>query len=137
MSLLHHTTEGRPEAPALILGPSLGTALRLWDAQAPALARRHHVIRYDLPGHGASPAEADPPRTVAALAARVLALADVLAVERFAYAGVSLGGAIGAHLAAHHPDRVTSLALVCASADFGAPEPWHARAARVRSEGVD
>ncbi|MFD4754365.1 3-oxoadipate enol-lactonase [Streptomyces sp. NPDC058426] len=137
MSLLHHTTEGRPEAPALILGPSLGTALRLWDAQAPALARRHHVIRYDLPGHGASPAEADPPRTVAALAARVLALADALAVERFAYAGVSLGGAIGAHLAAHHPDRVTSLALVCASADFGAPEPWHARAARVRAEGVD
>ncbi|WP_431031803.1 4-carboxymuconolactone decarboxylase [Streptomyces sp. P6-2-1] len=136
MSLLHHTTEGRPEAPALLLGPSLGTGLGLWDAQTPALARGHHVIRYDLPGHGASPAEADPPRTVAALAARVLALADALGATRFAYAGVSLGGAIGAHLAAHHPARVTSLALVCSSADFGTPEPWHARAARVRSEGV-
>jgi 3-oxoadipate enol-lactonase/4-carboxymuconolactone decarboxylase len=136
MSLLHHTTEGRAEAPALVLGPSLGTGLRLWDAQVPALARGHHVIRYDLPGHGASPAGTEPPRTVAALAAHVLALADALGIDRFAYAGVSLGGAIGAHLAAHHPERVASLALVCTSADFGAPEPWYERAAHVRAEGL-
>ncbi len=33
----------------------------------------------------------------------MLALADSLGVERFAYAGVSLGGAVGLHLAVHHP----------------------------------
>ncbi|WP_430542469.1 hypothetical protein [Streptomyces iconiensis] len=30
--------------------------------------------------------------------------------------------------AAHHPRRVTSLALLCTSARFGEPQPWWERA---------
>jgi 3-oxoadipate enol-lactonase/4-carboxymuconolactone decarboxylase len=121
-----------------MLGPSLGTSLAVWDPQLPALARRHRVLRYDLPGHGGSPAGALPAgrATVAALAGAVLRLADVQGWDRFAYAGISLGGAIGLHLAAHHPDRVTSLAVVCSSAHFGDPAAWHERAATVRAEGT-
>ncbi|MEV6162376.1 3-oxoadipate enol-lactonase [Streptomyces sp. NPDC052052] len=137
MTLLHHTTDGREDAPALLLGPSLGTSLRLWDAQVPALARGHRVVRYDLPGHGGSPDTLRGEHTVAELAAEVLRLADSLSIDRFAHAGVSLGGAVGAWLAAHHPDRVESLALVCTSARFGDPDTWRERAARVRAEGVD
>lgn len=137
MTLLHHTIDGREDAPALLLGPSLGTSLRLWDALVPALARGHQVVRYDLPGHGGSPAALPHEPTVAALAALVLELADSLGIERLAYAGVSLGGAVGAWLAAHHSDRVESLALVCTSARFGDPDPWRERAARVRAEGVE
>ncbi|MGW6907497.1 alpha/beta fold hydrolase [Streptomyces sp. NPDC054940] len=66
----------------------------------------------------------------------MLALADHHGWDRFHYAGVSLGGAIGAHLAVRCPDRVASLALVCSSAHFGAPEPWHERAALVRLKGT-
>ncbi|NGO70981.1 3-oxoadipate enol-lactonase [Streptomyces boncukensis] len=137
MTLLHHTAEGPADAPVLLLGPSLGTSLRLWEAQLPALARGHRVVRYDLPGHGGSPAALLREHSVPALAALVLELADSLGAERFDYAGVSLGGAVGAWLAAHHPDRVASLALVCASARFGDPETWRERAARVRAEGVE
>ncbi|WP_328698453.1 bifunctional 3-oxoadipate enol-lactonase/4-carboxymuconolactone decarboxylase PcaDC [Streptomyces sp. NBC_00342] len=137
MTRLHHTIDGREDAPVLLLGPSLGTSLRLWDAQVPTLARGHRVVRYDLPGHGASPAVPPHETTVAALAALVLELANSLGIERFAYAGVSLGGAVGAWLAAHHPDRVESLALVCTSARFGDPDTWRERAARVRAEGVE
>ena len=36
----------------------------------------------------------------------MLDLADSLGIDRFAYAGVSLGGAVGLHLAVHHPERV-------------------------------
>ncbi|GAB7188293.1 3-oxoadipate enol-lactonase [Kitasatospora sp. Ki12] len=134
---LHFTTEGPPDAPALILGPSLGTSLAVWDAQAPALARHHRVVRWDLPGHGRSPAGLlSEGATVADLADLVLAVADRLDLTRFAYAGISLGGAVGTHLAVHHPERISSLALVCSSARFGEPEAWRERAALVRRAGT-
>jgi 3-oxoadipate enol-lactonase/4-carboxymuconolactone decarboxylase len=63
--------------------------------------------------------------------------ADRLGVTRFAYAGISLGGAVGAHLAIHHPKRITGLALVCSSARFGEPAAWRERAALVRAEGTE
>ncbi|WP_214411293.1 bifunctional 3-oxoadipate enol-lactonase/4-carboxymuconolactone decarboxylase PcaDC [Sphaerisporangium fuscum] len=138
--VLHHRIDGPRDAPPLVLGPSLGTSLAVWDPQVPALARGHRVIRWDLPGHGGSspallPGTAPGDVTVAGLGRLVLDLADSLGVDRFAYAGVSLGGAVGAWLAVHHPGRVTSLALVCSSARFGEPRGWHDRAALVRGEG--
>ncbi|WP_016905837.1 3-oxoadipate enol-lactonase [Streptomyces xiaopingdaonensis] len=134
---LHHRTDGPAGAPPLLLGPSLGTSLALWDPQVPALARHHRVVRYDLPGHGGSPAGLlGAGAGVADLAALVLELADGLGIDRFAYAGVSLGGAVGTWLAVHRPERIASLALVCSSARFGEPEGWRERAALVRSEGV-
>ncbi|MGW6708271.1 bifunctional 3-oxoadipate enol-lactonase/4-carboxymuconolactone decarboxylase PcaDC [Streptomyces sp. NPDC054956] len=149
--VLHHRVDGRPDAPALILGPSLGTSLAVWEAVTPALARQHRVIRWDLPGHGGTPAAAlraataqpgaaEPattPATVAELAGLVLDLADHLGIERFGYAGISLGGAVGAHLAVHHPERITALALVCSSARFGESTAWHERAALVRAHGTE
>lgn len=139
---LHFTTEGPAEgprdAPALILGPSLGTSLAVWDGPAAALARHHRVVRWDLPGHGRSPAGLlSEGATVADLADLVLAVADRLELTRFAHAGISLGGAVGAHLAVHHPERISSLALVCSSARFGEPEAWRERAALVRRAGTD
>ncbi|WP_031517874.1 3-oxoadipate enol-lactonase [Streptomyces sp. NRRL F-5123] len=137
MTPVHHITDGRADAPVLILGPSLGTGVRLWDAQVAALARGRRVVRYDLPGHGGTPAALLREPTVAGIAALVLELADSLGVRTFAYAGVSLGGAVGTWLAVHRPERVESLALVCSSARFGEPEAWRERARRVREEGVD
>lgn len=136
-NLLHHQVDGAGGAPPLVLGPSLGTSLAVWDAQVPALARTHRVIRYDLPGHGRSPARLPATgATVADLGRMVLELADRLGVESFAYGGVSLGGAVGTWLAVHHAERVRSLALVCTSARFGEPSGWRERAALVRAEGT-
>ncbi|MER6325576.1 bifunctional 3-oxoadipate enol-lactonase/4-carboxymuconolactone decarboxylase PcaDC [Streptomyces coelicoflavus] len=136
-NLLNHLSEGPASAPPLLLGPSLGTSYALWDAVAPELSTAHRVIRWDLPGHGGSPADLiGPGATVADLAELVLALADSLGVERFAYAGVSLGGAVGLHLAVHRPERVSSLAVVCSSAHFNGAKPWQERATRVREEGL-
>jgi 3-oxoadipate enol-lactonase/4-carboxymuconolactone decarboxylase len=133
---LNHRAEGPASADPLLLGPSLGTSTALWDALAPELAVNHRVIRWDLPGHGGSPAGLiGPGATVADIAALVLELADELGVERFAYAGVSLGGAVGLHLAVHHPERVSSLAVICSSAHFNGARPWEERAASVRAGG--
>ncbi|SFY51114.1 bifunctional 3-oxoadipate enol-lactonase/4-carboxymuconolactone decarboxylase PcaDC [Streptomyces sp. F-1] len=135
--LLNHRVEGPASAPALLLGPSLGTSYALWDKVAPELAVTHRVVRWDLPGHGGSAAGLiGAGATVGDLAGLVLAVADALGIERFAYAGVSLGGAVGLHLAVHHPDRLSSLAVICSSAHFNGAKPWEERAALVRREGL-
>ncbi|MFI9820483.1 alpha/beta fold hydrolase [Streptomyces sp. NPDC052013] len=139
--LLHHHVTGPADAPPLVLGPSLGTSTAVWEPQLPSLTRRFRVLRFDLPGHGGSPSAVLPDpapgrTTVGHLASLVLALADHHGWDRFHYAGISLGGAIGARLAARCPDRVASLALVCSSAHFGPADPWHERAGLVRSKGT-
>ncbi|MFF7601938.1 alpha/beta fold hydrolase [Streptomyces mirabilis] len=115
--------------------------MALWESQLPGLAADFRVLRYDLPGHGGSSAallrEPQPGgTTVEDLAALVLALIDQQDHDRFHYAGISLGGAIGAQIAVHHPDRLISLALVCTSAHFGEPGPWRERAELVRLRGT-
>src|SRR5438270_6408315 len=143
--LLHYRRAGRSDGdaaqPPLILGPSIGTSMRLWDEVVPALAADRTVIQYDLPGHGGTPANVLPSLkpgaiTVADLAQTVLNLGNALGFKRFDYAGVSLGGAIGAWLAVHRPERIASLAIVCSSAHFGDPQYWQARAKLVREEGI-
>ncbi|WP_055614726.1 3-oxoadipate enol-lactonase [Streptomyces phaeochromogenes] len=134
---LHHRAEGPVTAPPLLLGPSLGTSTALWDKVAPELSVTHRIVRWDLPGHGGTPAALiGPGATVADLAALVLALADSLGIDRFSYAGVSLGGAVGLHLAVHHPERIERLAVICSSAHFNGSRPWEERAALVRAEGL-
>lgn len=135
--LLHHQATGPAAAPPLLLGPSLGTSLAVWEPQVAPLARQFNIVRWDLPGHGGSTASLlHAGATVADLGRLVLALADSLGIDRFAYAGISLGGAIGTWLAVHHPERVEALALVCTSARFGTPETWSDRADLVRREGT-
>ncbi|WP_433234150.1 3-oxoadipate enol-lactonase [Actinomadura nitritigenes] len=138
---LHHgipqyRLDGPPDAPVVVLGPSLGTSMDLWLPQLPALTRRWRVLRYDLPGHGGAPSPPGP-YTVEGLAAGVALLLDRLRIAGAAYAGVSLGGAIGTALALLDPVRVRSLVLCCTSPRFGDPGPWRERAELVRREGVE
>ncbi|MDI2030228.1 3-oxoadipate enol-lactonase [Saccharopolyspora sp. TS4A08] len=133
---LHHRIDGPESAPVLVLGPSLGTDLHLFDAQVQALADRYRVLRFDLPGHGGSPAPGSP-QTMSGMAAAVIALLDRLGVERFHYAGVSIGGAIGQQLALDHSRRVLSLAVLASAARFADPGSWPERAAIVRANGTE
>jgi 3-oxoadipate enol-lactonase/4-carboxymuconolactone decarboxylase len=136
MTALTHRADGDPSAPPVLMGPSIGTPTAIWQPQAAALARDRYVVRFNLRGHGGSPSP-EGAYTVADLAADVVELADRLGIGAFAYCGLSLGGAIGQQLAVDHPDRVTRLVLCCTAAWFGGPEPWLARAQRVRAEGTE
>lgn len=128
---LHHQTDGDERAPVLVLGPSLGTDLHLFDAQVAAFDGRFRIVRFDLPGHGGSP-DPDGDITIADLAGAVLDLVD----GPFHYAGVSLGGAIGQWLGVHS-DRVLSLAVLATAARFPNPDQWPERAATVREKGTE
>ncbi|MEU6845782.1 4-carboxymuconolactone decarboxylase [Streptomyces sp. NPDC046716] len=132
---LQYRFDGPEDAPVLILGPSLGTTWHMWDRQIPELIKHWRVFRFDLPGHGGAPAR--PAGSVAELAERVLATLDEVGVQRFGYAGCSLGGAIGAELALRHPERVASLGLIAASPRFGTADEFRQRGVIVRSNGLD
>jgi 3-oxoadipate enol-lactonase / 4-carboxymuconolactone decarboxylase len=126
---------GPQDADLLLLGPSVGTsASTLWGAAAERLAERVHVVGWDLPGHGRSPAGRF---RMPDLAAGVLALADDIAPgAAFHYAGDSIGGAVGLQLLLDAPERLLSAVLLCTGAVIGRPEDWAARAATVRTSGT-
>ncbi|MFR9780090.1 3-oxoadipate enol-lactonase [Micromonospora sp. MS34] len=134
-SRLHAIVDGPPDAPVLVLGSSLGTTGAMWEPQLAAIAGRFRVIRYDHLGHGRS-AVPPGPYTIDLLGREVLALLDDLGVRRVHYAGLSLGGMVGMWLAAHAPERVDRLALLCTSASLGPAQGWRDRAATVRAAGL-
>ena len=126
---------GPPDAPLLLLGPSVGTSVAaLWGAVAERLAEHVHVVGWDLPGHGRSPAGR---YRMPDLAAGVLALVDGIAHgAAFHYAGDSIGGAVGLQLMLDAPERLSTATLLCTGAAIGRPEDWVARAATVRTSGT-
>ncbi|MFE8940845.1 alpha/beta fold hydrolase [Streptomyces sp. NPDC007872] len=132
---LQHRVDGREDAPVLVLGPSLGTTFHMWDRQIPELARDWRIVRFDLPGHGGAPAQ--PFGSVAELGDRLLATLDALGIQRFGYAGCSLGGAVGLDLALRAPHRVASLALVATSPRFGTADEFRQRGVIVRANGLE
>lgn len=82
-----------------------------FDAIVPSLRRDHRVIAVDWPGHGDSPAPAQPP--TAALFADALAdLVAALDLPPAAFVGNSVGGFAAARLAITEPQRVSRLVLV-------------------------
>lgn len=132
---LHATIDGPVDAPVLVLGPSLGTDVHLFDAQVAGLSDRWRTVRFDLPGHGHSPVP-HAPRMMPQIAADVLRLIDALGVDSFHYAGISFGGAIGQQLGVDAGDRLLSLTVCASAARFPDPASWVERAATVRAEGT-
>jgi 3-oxoadipate enol-lactonase len=131
---LHYEAAGSEDAPLLLLGSSIGATSAMWDAQAGPLSARHRVVRFDHRGHGRSPVPAGP-YALDDLGADVLALADRLGAERFAYAGLSLGGMLGMWLAINAADRVDRIALLCTSPYMPPASMWDERIAAIEAAG--
>ena len=131
----HVSAEGPPGAPPLLMLHSLGTDLRVWDAQAGALAGSFRVIRPDMRGHGLT-GTTPGPYSIEALAGDALAVLDALDVRRAHVAGLSIGGMIAQSLAAQAPERVASLLLTDTAMALPPPAFWLERAALVRAQGI-
>lgn len=131
----HIAVDGPPGAPAILLVHSLGSSLRLWDAQVASLARGFRVVRFDLRGHGLTDV-GQAPCTVEDLADDAIAVLDALGIATAHVAGVSIGGMVAQAVAARAPARVTSLILCDTALALPPPEMWRERAALVRARGI-
>jgi 3-oxoadipate enol-lactonase len=135
---VHYEIAGSPEAPWLVCIHSLATDLSVFDAQVDAFARTHRVLRLDLRGHGGT-SSTPPPYTIELLVADVVAVMDVLEIERADIVGLSIGAILGLGLAIDHAGRVDRLVVSDARSD--APEPyvamWDTTIARANSEGIE
>lgn len=127
--------DGPEGAPVLVLSNSLGTTLEMWDAQAARLARDHRVLRYDTRGHGGSVVPPGP-YSFEQLGGDVLALLDVLRIERASFCGISMGGFTGLWLGVHAGNRLNHLVVANSAAKIGTEDGWRTRAALVREKGV-
>ena len=134
---------GSPDLPLLVCGPSLGTsATALWSDVADLLADEFHIVAWDLPGHGVNSTVPTDPFEMSGLAAGVLAFIDRVLDDRgepggsFAYAGDSVGGAVGLQLLLDQPARVTGAVLACTGARLGDELMWRERAALVLASGT-
>ncbi|MCX4527660.1 alpha/beta fold hydrolase [Streptomyces sp. NBC_01551] len=108
--IISHDVEGPSNGSAVVLLHSSVCDRRMWEPQwAPLAGAGMRVVRPDFRTCGDSPAAEAPYSD----AGDVLDLLDRLGIARAAFVGSSYGGRIALQLAALHPDRVRSLALLC------------------------
>lgn len=96
--------------PPVVLLHSTVCDRRMWDPQRlPLVEAGHRVVRCDFRGYGDSPVGDRPYSN----AGDVMDLLDHLGIERAVLVGASYGGRVALQAAAHRPESVTGLMLLC------------------------
>lgn len=134
---IYHTVDGA--GPPVLLLNGIAMTGASWRPVAASLSEHFTVIYCDLRGQLMSPGS--PPADVGGHVGDVIELLDQLGVDSVHVLATSFGGAVGALLAARHPDRVRSLVSIASAdgfTDVMADEVARWREATVRSlEGPD
>jgi 3-oxoadipate enol-lactonase len=122
--------------PALVLLHCLGVDHHFWDF-ATELEREYTLVRYDLPGHGATPVP-NASYTIEDLSAQLRHLLRDAGIAKAHLAGISLGGLIAQHFAAANPEMVDRLVLIDTTARYvdEMRRMWAVRAKTAREQGV-
>ena len=133
----HYRIDGRGERWVTFV-TGIANDLSMWDGQVAALERDFNVLRYDLRGHGGTPASGGA-YTIELLVSDLAALLDQLNIRRTSVIGLGLGGAIAQAFALAHPHRVDKLMPCCCRArmvpDFAAM--WHKLRETVSTNGLE
>jgi len=114
--LYYYAAGVRGAAPPVVLLHGFPTSSHLWSGVASTLAERHRVLVLDQLGFGRSDRPGTHAVTVRAHAERVIALLDLLRIERASVVGHEMGGAIAQMLAVRWPTRISHLTLVNSTA---------------------
>lgn len=82
---------------------------RMWSGQVDVLSRAHRVVAPDLAGYGDTPLKPGP----LSYPQDLVDLLDELGLDSVAVVGSSFGGRVALELTHEHPDRVSTLVLLC------------------------
>jgi len=120
----------------LVLLHCLGVDRRFWDFAAP-LEDSFELVRYDFPGHGATPVPAAG-YSIEDLTEQLVEVLSEQGITKAHIAGISLGGLVAQAFAAMYPERVDRLVLIDTTPRYTDELRgiWAERAATARKQGV-
>jgi pimeloyl-ACP methyl ester carboxylesterase len=93
--------------PLILLHGGLGSG-EMFGPILPTLAEHHQVIAVDLQGHGRT-ADVERPIDISLMAGDIVALVDLLGLDKPDVVGYSLGGGVALFTAVRYPDQVGRL----------------------------
>jgi pimeloyl-ACP methyl ester carboxylesterase len=108
---LHVQELGRGDPVVMLHGLLIGSMATWYFTVAPILALRHHVVLYDLRGHGLSE-RAPTGYDLDTMGEDLRAVVDGQTRGPVTLVGHSYGAAVALHFALSHPDRVAKLVVV-------------------------
>jgi pimeloyl-ACP methyl ester carboxylesterase len=103
--------DGHRDDPPIVLLHCFTCSIEWWDRVAPALARKHRLIRLDLIGHGGSE-KPESGYTMEEQARQVALALRRLDVSSSIVAGQSMGVSVATALAERDPELVKGLAVI-------------------------
>lgn len=111
----------------------------MWKPQVDFFSRTHHVYTPDLRGHGKAKREQGP-WMIAHFAEDLKHYMNENEISRATICGLSLGGYVALHFAAHHSERISSLILCDTRADGDSNEAKDKRYAlmqKITKDGLE
>jgi len=129
---LYYKETGQGEPIVFIHG--LGETANSWRHQIGHFSPSYKVIAMDLRGHGQSGTDEEF-ITMELLARDVLALMDHLGIDQAHFVGHSMGGIVSQAIAAHHADRMLSMALSDSAGYY--PPPMGTTGLETRLKNID
>jgi pimeloyl-ACP methyl ester carboxylesterase len=114
---------GEDGAPVILFLPGWGCSAYVFRENfVPLAAAGFHVVAVDLKGHGLSDKPQSPEEyRLGAMRQHVVEIMDAIGGSSFLLAGMSMGSALGAYVAAERPDRVRGVVMVSPVGFSGVP----------------
>lgn len=128
--------DGPENAPAIMFAHSLLCDSSMWDKQIAAMSETWRCIRWDQRGHGQSDAGTQG-GSIALLASDALGIMDAAGVQRASWVGLSIGGAIGLHLASQASARLDRYVICNTAPHFPPADRWNTRIAVTQADGIE
>jgi pimeloyl-ACP methyl ester carboxylesterase len=112
---------GPPQAPTVVLVPSLGWDSNAWAQNVPFLSRSFHVIAIDPLGLGRS-AKPLVDYTMETWTDGFAEFMRLKGIQRASFLGAVMGAALAVQMALDHPDRVASIVVAASNTGPGPHE---------------
>jgi pimeloyl-ACP methyl ester carboxylesterase len=119
---IYFTVKGITDGPTVVLCDGVGCDGYIWKYIAQELSERYLVVHFHYRGHGRSPSPRDPRRVeIVDLSKDLLGVLEAAIPQggKVAILGHSMGVQVALETYRRHPDRVSSLGLLCGS--YGTP----------------